>query len=255
MDKKLNILHLELFLVLLIFPLFTMGCRKESIQLYGENLQTEIILPEGQRIFIDVIGEDFPSSPFTTEDIMAVTFSGPDHYNPDLIESFPGKTMLFTKDSCEQEGINLKMIPSARNEGDKITDTNATNYLLLISTDDCNILYCGDIGQDHFTPEQLDIIGDIDICFMPLENRYCNMTMKNKKGFTLIKELNPRIVIPLRYKDSSLEYTVENFTVYTSLQTPASIPIDKIPEKTSFLIIDRMAAVYHDIYKTRIWKN
>ncbi len=55
----------------------------------------------------------------------------------------------------------------------------------------------GDIGQNELTEEQLDAIGEIDIAFMQFENSYSRMNLDNLKGFTMIEQVNPRIVIRL----------------------------------------------------------
>jgi hypothetical protein len=62
----------------------------------------------------------------------------------------------------------------------------------------------GDIGQTTLAKEQLEKLGNIDIAFMQFENEYSDMSIKNKKGFKLIEQFNPKIVIPTLYKDESV---------------------------------------------------
>ena len=81
------------------------------------------------------------------------------------------------------------------------------------------------------------------------------MTLTNKKGFNLIAELNPRLVIPLRYKDRSLEYAKGIMPVYSCTDKPARMGRKRLPEKTSLLLIDEMAAAYRSIYHLPAWRD
>jgi L-ascorbate metabolism protein UlaG (beta-lactamase superfamily) len=53
----------------------------------------------------------------------------------------------------------------------------------------------GDIGQDHLTIKQIESLGKIDIAMMQFSNPFSGM-FASDKGFILIEELNPQIIIP-----------------------------------------------------------
>ena len=45
------------------------------------------------------------------------------------------------------------------------------------------------------SPEQLAAIGHVDLAFMQLNNSYSNMDLVNKKGFKLMDQVKPRLII------------------------------------------------------------
>ena len=53
----------------------------------------------------------------------------------------------------------------------------------------------GDIGQEHLTIKQVNTLGKIDVAFMQFSNPFSGM-FDSDKGFTLIEELKPQIIIP-----------------------------------------------------------
>jgi hypothetical protein len=246
---------------LLVIGLMTLvvvmsGCQKDSVQIRMAQMQTCLTMPDGTRVFIDVVAKKFAGDPFTEKDIMLITYPGPDHYAAELVNNFPGRKLLFTSGVIEQNKTRIELIPAARNEGEPITEINATDYLVLITYEDWRILYTGDLGQDHMTAEQLEKIGRVDICFASLDNaQWCNMTLENKKGFNLISEINPRLVIPLRYKDKSLEYaqTVMPVYVFVKKKEPFETSRKRLPETTSLLVMDEMASTFRSAYGLKDW--
>ncbi len=88
----------------------------------------------------------------------------------------------------------------------------------------------GDIGQNELTEEQLDAIGEIDIAFMQFENSYSRMNLDNLKGFTMIEQVNPRIVIPTHYTDKSRTLLEEKYGAITVVENLLEISNIELPE-------------------------
>jgi L-ascorbate metabolism protein UlaG (beta-lactamase superfamily) len=91
-----------------------------------------------------------------------------------------------------------------------------SNYLYLIEMDGLRFLHMGDIGQDSLTEEQLKIIGDIDVLMTQTENGFSKMTFKNKKGFNLIEQINPHLILLTHSGQKSYKYAKENWTLLAS---------------------------------------
>jgi L-ascorbate metabolism protein UlaG (beta-lactamase superfamily) len=53
----------------------------------------------------------------------------------------------------------------------------------------------GDIGQEHLTIKQINALGKIDVVMMQFSNPFSGM-YDSDKGYTLIEELKPQIIIP-----------------------------------------------------------
>jgi hypothetical protein len=60
----------------------------------------------------------------------------------------------------------------------------------------------GDIGQDHLTIKQIESLEKIDIALIQFSNPFSGMFDSNK-GFTLIEEIKPQIIIPTHSNPSS----------------------------------------------------
>src|SRR5512137_2660549 len=58
------------------------------------------------------------------------------------------------------------------------------------------IAHFGGIGQAEFTAEQLSQLGQVDVALTPLENSASNMNLTNKKGFKLMEQVKPKLIIP-----------------------------------------------------------
>jgi len=54
----------------------------------------------------------------------------------------------------------------------------------------------GDVGQNALTPEQLEALGKVDVAIMQLDNTFSEMNMHNKKGFNMMAQVKPHLIIP-----------------------------------------------------------
>ena len=241
------------FSVFFIFSLTVLfSCQQESVRIKHSGIaQAEIISSQGTRVIIDAVTPTNLTSPVTKEDILTVTHTHNDHYLPQLVDEWAAEDILLKKGVIEKNGVKVTAIPAAHNSTDAITDEGSTNYIILIETDGLRICHLGDIGQDHFTQEQLDQLGEIDICFTQTENTFSNMNMRNKKGFILIDELKPHIVIMTHYQERNLEYAMENYPFLAGTGDVMEFRKKDIPDKTIFLIIDKSAPAYAKIYNLK----
>ncbi|NLO10007.1 MAG: hypothetical protein GX129_09110, partial [Clostridiales bacterium] len=104
------------------------------------------------------------------------------------------------------------------------------NVIIVLEVDGLRIAHMGDIGQTELTEEQLTGLGEIDIAFMQFENSYSSMTLKNEKGFYLIEQLNPTIVIPTHYSLNALPLLEEKYGAITKIENKLDINKEDLPE-------------------------
>ena len=64
-----------------------------------------------------------------------------------------------------------------------------------IESEGVSILHCGDLGAT-LTDAQIDEIGDVDVLMIPVGGKY---TITADEAISLIKKIEPRIVIPMHY--------------------------------------------------------
>lgn len=128
---------------------------------------------------------------------ICITHTHFDHNDDVFTKSYNVPKILYKKDDIKTKDFHIYSIPSSHN-GDTITE-NGQNVILVFEVDGLRIAHMGDIGQTSLTKDQLTALGTIDIAFMQFENSYSNMTLANKKGINIIKQLNPKIIIPTHY--------------------------------------------------------
>ena len=112
-------------------------------------------------------------------------------------KAYECQKLNFSKGEIQTDDFISYTILSSHN-GDVIKESNQ-NVIVVLEVDGLRIAHMGDIGQTELTEEQLTELGDIDIAFMQFENSYSGMSLENEKGFNLIEQLNPTIVVPTHY--------------------------------------------------------
>ena len=69
------------------------------------------------------------------------------------------------------------------------------------------------------------------------------MDVRNKKGFNLMKQLNPRMIIPTHISDDAVEMLGKSYASYYSRKSPLKILKETLPEKTSVLFLGITASL------------
>jgi L-ascorbate metabolism protein UlaG (beta-lactamase superfamily) len=214
---------------------------------FVDTAQFEITTPDGWRVLIDVANPSKLTSPPTEQDILLVTHVHNDHYNKTFIDSFPGQKLIVEEGLIELPGVSIRGIASAHNTGQEFTPKDGTNYIFIIDVADLRLAHFGDIGQEEFTPEQLEALGQVDVAMTQLVNSFSYMNMENLKGFNLMEQLNPRMIIPTHSSKQATEEAVNRWAGYACEQ-PCFISKENLPPEASFLFISSLAAAYQKIY-------
>ncbi|HNX58876.1 MAG TPA: MBL fold metallo-hydrolase [Spirochaetota bacterium] len=220
---------------------------------YGENAQIEIVSPGGIHVFVDVHDPSAVSCPGGERDILCTSHHHPDHISA-MREDFTGKQLDAKAGSIASGDVKVTSIMSAHNSADEFVAEGGSNYIFLIETAGMRIAHFGDIGQETLTREQLDKLGRIDIAVMQFDNAYSSMDVRNKKGFNLMKQLNPRMIIPSHISDDAVEILGKTYASCYSRKSPLKILKETLPEKTSVLFLGITAALNGKRVKAKEFK-
>ena len=162
-----------------------------------------------------------------------------DHVDGSYTAEYEGTdTKLFSQEvtECKTKDFNIYSIASAH-DTDIITP-NPSNVIIVMEVDGLRIAHFGDCGQTKFTDEQLAKIGKIDIAFMQFDNpSYSSMNFTNKKGFNLLAQINPKIIIPTHYYEDDVKYLEELYGSVKNVDNKLEITKDELPAKTTPYII------------------
>ncbi len=120
----------------------------------------------------------------------------------------------------------------ARSHMDEEGKQSATIYR--IDADDLRVAVVG-----HIFPElsnaQLESLGTIDILIVPVGNS--GYTMDPAGALHLIKEIEPKVVIPTHYDDKAIKYPVGQISLEEALKGLAMEPKETVP-KLKFKLAD-----------------
>ncbi len=208
--------------VILLFLVISCSVWAEESKItihYQDYAQFELISPEGARVLIDVQNPSKLSSPATAEDLLLTTHGHWDHRNASFIKDFPGKQLNIQTGKLEGTGVKVTGIASGHNEGDEFLPEGGTNYIYIIEMAGLRIVHFGDIGQKELTSDQLKTIGEVDIALTQLSNSYSDMDINNLKGFNLMDQVKPKLIIPTHLDGETAEYAVKKWQGFYSRNT------------------------------------
>lgn len=150
----------------------------------GSRLVTDPFDPE-------MVGIKFPK---TETDIITISHHHKDH---DYIKAFAIPPLVFDwPGQFEAKGIRITGYKNYHDE--KKGAERGEIIVYKIELDQLSLLHCGDLGtvpEDAF----IDNIGDVDILMVPVGGKY---TLDGAGAVSLIKKIEPSIVIPMHYKIS-----------------------------------------------------
>ena len=135
--------------------------------------------------------------PSIQADIVFVTHEHSDHNNIKAIKD--DYFLVNGPGEYEIKGVKVKGIASFhdKEKGEK----RGLNTLYLIEVEGIKILHCGDFGQERLEDAQLEEIGGVDILMIPVGGFF---TIDANEAVGIIKQIEPKVVIPMHYKISKL---------------------------------------------------
>ena len=215
----------------------------DGLKLYFENnAQVELVSPQGTRVLVDVHDPDALSSPPTSKDVLLTTHNHGDHRRLDFVKSFPGKQLDVKAGEIELTGVTIRGIASAHNEGGEFRDEGGSNYIFIIDMAGLRVAHFGDIGQKALTPEQLKILGKVDVAITQLANMFSGMTAQNRKGFNLMDQLKPKLIIPTHIFDPSCAtIAADKWIAYNSYKKHLMFSVDNMPAETTIIFMGNNA--------------
>jgi L-ascorbate metabolism protein UlaG (beta-lactamase superfamily) len=134
--------------------------------------------------------------PKTEADIVTISHQHEDHNQVKMVDGNP--LVIDWPGQYEKKGMRIFGYRSFHDN--KEGGERGENILYKIE-DDLSVLHCGDIGV---VPDEkfLDEIGDVDILMVPVGGVY---TIDAGQAITLIKRVEPAIVIPMHYRYGALK--------------------------------------------------
>lgn len=236
-------------------PMPTSTLKSAGVSLtYEDNAQVELVTPAGRHIYIDVYNTSQLTKDPSADDILLTTHLHNDHYYPAFVDTFPGQQILDSTGKIELPDVTITGLASAHNVSDPFLDKGGTDYIFIIDTGGLRIVHFGDIGQEALTDEQLTAIGSVDVAITQFSNSYSNMNVNNLKGFNLMNQVKPRLIIPTHSDSATIKIAVERWAGYYSDSPMVTLSSSALPADKSILFLGNMAVAYGTIYNLKPWK-
>jgi len=213
---------------------------------YEGNAQVELRASGGARVLVDVWDPEALSAPPTSEDVLLTTHTHDDHVSPDFQADFPGEQLFVKAGKMDTSTATIRSIPAAHSEGDPIVPEGGTDYIFVIDMGGLRIVHFGDLGQDSLTPEQLAAIGDVDVAVMQFENSFSQMDAENGKGFDLMQQVNPRLIIQTHTSLAAVQEAAKLWPLLYSPRSVVRVTATELPAETSMLLLGEDGTFYAD---------
>jgi L-ascorbate metabolism protein UlaG (beta-lactamase superfamily) len=225
---------------------------------YEDSAQVELVTPAGRHVYFDVTNPALFIAQPTANDIVLTTHGHGDHYYKPFVDAFPGQKLTFQTGKIELPDVTILSIAAGHNEGDPFLPSGGTDYIFVVDSGGIRFANFGDIGQNALTTDQLATLGKVDIAFMQFDNQFSMMNADNMKGFNLMDQVKPRLIIPSAHVSMpTMKIAFGRWTgYYTESRT---IPftraiIDSLPAGTCILPLGNLSAAYGSIYNLSPWK-
>jgi L-ascorbate metabolism protein UlaG (beta-lactamase superfamily) len=222
---------------------------KSGVKLRWEGVaQVELTTRGAPRVLIDVSAPDSLSTPPTPDDILLTTHGHSDHSSVDFLESFPGTQLFVREGTIEKAGVKIRAIAAAHTEGAPLLANGGSDYIFVIDIGGLRIVHFGDIGQSSLTPRQAAAVGKVDVAITQFENSFSQVDLTNKKGFKLMKQVKPRVIIQTHSTLAAVKYAASLWPLLYSKRPTVTLIGARLPKTTSLLLLgDEWAADAEDV--------
>lgn len=119
--------------------------------------------------------------------------------------SIPKETLKLIVDGPGEYEVSGISIQGMKVRSHIDTEKEKTGNLYKIQVDDLRLVVTGHMYPD-LSDAQLETIGTVDVLCVPVGGN--GYTLNGESALKLIKKIEPKIVIPTHYADSSLKYPV-----------------------------------------------
>jgi len=179
------------------------------IRWYG---QSAFLLEGEQTVAIDPFGSfagrlaarglvfDYPPVAVDRADVLLITHEHGDHNAAEVVGGNP-TTIRSTAGTIESPIGDVVAIASEHD--DAAGTKRGPNTIFRFMLDGLRFAHLGDFGQPALRPEQRQAIGEVDVLLLPVGG---GPTIGGGEAAALVRELAPRLVVPMHYRTAALSF-------------------------------------------------
>lgn len=157
--------------------------------------------------------------PKTEADVVTISHNHKDHNQFKNVSGINGVNPLIINMPGEFEKMGVRIFGFQTFHDKTQGAERGENILYKFESEGISVLHCGDLGV---IPEEsfLETIGEVDILMIPVGGIY---TIDAEEAVSLVKKIEPSIVIPMHYGSGKLA-PVSEFTKKFGLDNPVPLP-------------------------------
>ncbi len=164
----------------------------------------------------EMVGIKFPK---TEADVVTVSHQHKDHNQFKNVTGINGANPLMIDMPGEFEKLGVRIFGFQSFHDKTQGSERGENIMYKFESEGISVLHCGDLGV---IPDEsfLETIGEVDILLVPVGGIY---TLDADEAVSLVKKIEPTIVIPMHYGTNKLA-PVSDFTKKFGLDNPTPLP-------------------------------
>lgn len=159
-------------------------------------------------VVIDPYGKELGLTPPRFRADLALVTHG--HFDHAYTESLSGNPFVISGPG-EFEVKDISVIGIESFHDDERGKKRGSNTIYKIVMEEIRVVHMGDFGEEKLRDETLEQIGDVDILFIPVGGIY---TIDASGAAKIIKQIEPRFVIPMHYKIPGLKVTLNSVDTF-----------------------------------------
>jgi L-ascorbate metabolism protein UlaG (beta-lactamase superfamily) len=205
------------------------------IEWYG---QSAFRLTDGeQTVFIDPFDDissmsdhgirwEYPAITGVEADLLLVTHEHLDHFGVDAIGGDP----VIVRSTAGRHETPIGEVVSIASEHDEVAGTQrGANTLLLLTFGGRRIAHLGDLGQPALRPEQLAVLGTVDLLFVPVGG---HATIDATTATEVAATLGAKVIVPMHYRTHRIDFLdpIDGFLAQAARVERLDVPSFEVEE-------------------------
>lgn len=183
----------------------------------------------------DTIGYELP---YPTADVVTMSHGHRDHGYAEGVRGSP--RVVQTPGEHEVRGIAIAGTPTYHDAAGG--RQRGQNVVYVVTMDGVRVCHLGDLGHP-LSPAQVQALGDVDVLMVPVGGTY---TIDAAQAAKLVRQVGPRIVIPMHYKTPALNFPlapVDDFFRAMGVPKPTSQSLltvhkDTLPAEMQVVVME-----------------
>lgn len=211
-----------------------------AIEWFGHST-FQITSSKGTRILTDPHGAFDLPHPTLPQDIVTTSHQHGPHNsvemalgNPVIFHGLTPSGENWQKISTTIKDVSIYVVPAFHDKSRGMQ--RGKNAIFVFRVDDICIAHLGDLGH-LLTPEQLKMLGKIDVLLVPIAGGYYTITASEAQE--VIRQVNPRIAIPMHFWwESGVEEFTRGMQRVKILNTPVlKVAKPELPQPTEIDVL------------------